>query len=274
MATPIGNIGDITLRAIDILAGADLIVCEDTRVTGKLLKAFDIQPARLLSYNDHNAAARIPAVISALEEKKVVALVSDAGMPLISDPGYKLVRKCNESGINITTAPGANAPLAALQLSGLPCDKFSFLGFLPSKKNARREMISRWSSVQGSLIMFESASRIAGALADLADILGEREAAVTRELTKMYEEVRRGVLGELASFYRKEGGIRGEIVIVVGPAEKESPDMNFDEHILSSLETMSLRDAVSFVAEVTGAPKKKVYQRALELKGDETDAGL
>jgi 16S rRNA (cytidine1402-2'-O)-methyltransferase len=266
VATPIGNLRDISLRALDTLAAADLIACEDTRVTGKLLHAFGIE-GRMLSYNDHNAAQRRGPILKALAEGGRVALVSDAGTPLVSDPGYKLVRECLEAGLPVTSLPGANAPLTALQLSGLPSDKFSFIGFLPPKSGARRALLAQWRGSPGTLLMFESGPRLAAALADLAAALGgEREAAVLRELTKLYEESRRGTLAGLAAAYAGEDPPKGEIVIAVaGAQEKEAGEEDISALLQKALETMSVRDAAESVSAATGAPKKTVYQMALGL---------
>jgi 16S rRNA (cytidine1402-2'-O)-methyltransferase len=264
VATPIGNLRDISLRALDTLAAADLVVCEDTRVTGKLLHAFGIDK-KMLSYNDHNGAMRRGPLIEALEKGGKVAFVSDAGTPLVSDPGYKLVRECLELGINVTALPGANAPLTALQLSGLPSDQFSFIGFLPQKSGARRAHLQEWKNSRGTLIMFETGPRLAASLADIAEVLGGgREAAVTRELTKLYEESRRGTLKELAAAYGAEDPPKGEIVVVVaGAAEEAAGEEDVAALLEKALVTMSVRDAAESVAAATGLPKKAVYRMAL-----------
>ncbi len=268
VATPIGNLGDITRRALEIIEASSLIVCEDTRVTGRLLKAFGIKPARLLAYNDHNADARRPEILAALDGGQMVAMVSDAGMPLISDPGYKLVRDCIEHNYNITSAPGANAPLMALQLSGLPSDKFSFIGFLPAKKKARLDILQEWSDVPGSLIFFESAPRLAESLEAMLEVLGNRQSAIARELTKLFEEVRRGTLEELLDHYRQAGPPKGEIVIVIGPPDRQKMDTNWEEELQKALEDMSVRDAAALISRQTGIPKKRVYEEALKLAGN------
>lgn len=273
VATPIGNLGDISARALETLRGADVVVCEDTRVTGKLLRAFGID-VPLLPYNDHNAARQRPKLLSALSGGKSVALVSDAGMPLISDPGYKLVSACVETGIGVTSVPGASAPLMALQLSGLPSDAFAFAGFLPAKSAARRKALAVWAGVPATLLFFETGPRLAGSLADMLAVFGDRPAAVARELTKMFEEVRRGTLGELASFYEVDGPPKGEIVVVVGaPVETPGGAVDLDALLRDALERMSVRDAAAFVAEQAGAPKKTVYARALELAGKGSENG-
>ncbi len=265
VATPIGNLGDISRRAVETLEKADLIVCEDTRVTGMLLKALAIRPSRLIAYNDHNAGRKRPEILSALAEGLTVALVSDAGMPLVSDPGFKLVRACIDEGFRITSVPGANAPLAALQLSGLPPDKFSFLGFLPPKRKARQEMLERWSAVPGTLIFFETASRLLDTLEDMHSVLGVREAAVVREITKLFEETRRGTIEELLAYYKSEGPPRGEIVIVAGPAAGRGCDADWQGELREALRSMSIRDAVALVAGNNRISRKEVYAMALEV---------
>ncbi|MGE0725362.1 MAG: 16S rRNA (cytidine(1402)-2'-O)-methyltransferase, partial [Alphaproteobacteria bacterium] len=216
VATPIGNRGDITLRAIETLRGADLIACEDTRVTAPFLAGIGVG-APLIAYHDHNAARVRPTIMARLAEGAVVALVSDAGTPLVSDPGFRLVRACIEAGIAVSSLPGASAPLAALVVSGLPTDRFLFAGFPPPKAAARRTMLAGLAAVPATLVLFEGPSRLADSLADMAEMLGDRPAAVARELTKLHEEVRRGSLAALAAHYREAGPPRGEIVVVVGP---------------------------------------------------------
>ena len=210
VATPIGNTGDITVRALELLKSCDAIACEDTRVTAKLLTRFGIRTP-MLPYHEHNAAQMRPQLLARLAAGQVLALVSDAGTPLISDPGYKLVRACIEAGVAVTALPGANALLTALQLSGLPSDRFLFCGFLPNKTAARRAAIAELAAVPATLVMYESAQRLAGLLADLAEELGPRPAAMARELTKLFEEVRRGSLPELAAHYAAAGPPKGEV---------------------------------------------------------------
>ena len=274
VATPIGNTGDITLRALAVLKAADVVACEDTRVTAKLLARFGVQ-ARTVPYHEYNAAAMRPKLLEKLREGQVVALVSDAGTPLISDPGYKLVRSVVEAGLAVTALPGASAVLTALQLSGLPTDRFLFLGFLPARSAARRTAIDEVAGLDATLVCYESAQRLADLLADLADRLGPRPAAVARELTKLYEEVRRGSLAELAAHYAEAGPPKGEVVVVIGAAgdsETEALDeAGFDAALRHALEGASLRDAVAAVARLSGRPRKEVYARALALIG--ADAG-
>lgn len=266
VATPIGNLRDITLRALDILASADVIACEDTRVTGRLLHAHGIE-GRMICYNDHSADAQRGKLLERLAAGARVALASDAGTPLVSDPGYKLVRDCLDLGIPVTSAPGANAPLTALQLSGLPSDKFCFLGFLPAKRQARRDMLAVWKEARATLLMFETGPRLADSLADMRDILGDRPAAVVREMTKMFEESRRGSLGALVDSYIQNGAPKGEIVVAVGAA----PERVFGEEeivalLLQALATMGVKEAAAAVAAQTGLSKKALYEQALVLK--------
>lgn len=269
-ATPIGNLRDITLRALDVLAAADLVVCEDTRVTGKLLKAYDLEK-KMVSYNDHNADRQRGSIIQKLGNGGRVALVSDAGMPLVSDPGYKLVRDCLDLGINVCSLPGANAPLAALQLSGQPSDKFSFLGFLPPKTAGRKAALAEWKDVKGSLVIFETGPRLHDSLCDMLEVLGDRPAAVVREITKMFEESRRGTLGNLVRHYEEAGAPKGEIVIVVGPgAARGYSEDELKDMLAQALETMSVKEAAAHVSAETGESKKALYELALEIrKGDE-----
>ena len=265
-AVPIGNARDITLRALDTLAAVDAIACEDTRVTGKLLGLYGISGS-LISYHDHNADKMRPAILKRIAEGQSVALVSDAGTPLISDPGYKLVRAAQEQGLPVTCLPGASAPLTGLLLSGLPSDRFLFAGFPPSRSAARRSFFASFAQVPATLLFFESAKRLPASLADLAATLGDREAAVTRELTKRFEEARRGTLEELADHYRTDGPPKGEVVLVVGPpgAAPVMGDAEIDALLREAMERLSLRDAAAAVAEASGRPRRAVYQRALAL---------
>ncbi|MEE8189894.1 MAG: 16S rRNA (cytidine(1402)-2'-O)-methyltransferase [Kiloniellales bacterium] len=275
VATPIGNLKDITLRALEVLHRVDLIACEDTRVTGKLLKAHGIKTP-MTPYHEHNAARVRPRLIAALKGGQAVALVSDAGTPLISDPGYKLVQAAIAEGVGVTPLPGACAALTALTASGLPSDRFFFAGFLPNKKTARIKALKELAPVPGSLVIYESARRLAASLTDMAEVLGPRHAAVARELTKLHEELRRGALAELAAHYQEAGAPKGEVVIVVAPPGPgadgaEAPDL--DAALRAALEDHSLRDAVALVAQETGRPRKEVYARALELSALELYSG-
>lgn len=266
VATPIGNLGDVSLRALDVLRGADQIYCEDTRITARLLARHAIK-TKLRSYHDHNAEAMRPAILAALRRGERVALVSDAGTPLISDPGYKLVRAAIAEDLPVTAAPGPSAALAALILSGLPPDVFLFAGFLPKQQNARRAALARLAAIEATLIFYEAPARLAATLADMSDALGARQAAVARELTKLHEEVRRGRLADLAGDYRQNGPPRGEIVIVVGPPEAARPDMDeVDRRLNATLGEHGVREAATRLALETGLPRKELYRRALAIR--------
>jgi 16S rRNA (cytidine1402-2'-O)-methyltransferase len=267
VATPIGNAEDISRRALTTLGAADVIACEDTRTTGALLARYGIATT-LLPYHEHNAPRMRPRLLERLKRGETVALVADAGTPLVSDPGYKLVRAAIDAGIAVTTVPGPSAAIAALVVAGLPTDRFLFAGFLPPRTAARRTALAELAGIRASLIVFEAPGRLAETLADMAAVLGEREAAVARELTKLYEEVQRGTLGELQSRYAAAPPPKGEIVIVVGPpAAAAATDAAIDAALRLALETASLRDAVATVAAATGAPRRRVYGRALALAG-------
>lgn len=266
VATPIGNLGDITLRALEALKIADLIACEDTRVTAKLLSHYGIH-APTLSYNDHNAAERRPAIMNALKEGKRVALVSDAGTPLVSDPGYKLVQAALKENIHVTALPGASSVLVALCLCGLPADRFFFAGFLPAKKEARKKDIAGLAAVPSTLIFFEAARRLPETLALLAEGLGDRNAAVARELTKKFEETTRGTLAGLAAMYHERGAPKGEVVIVVAPPLKTALlAMDIEKELAALLRTHSVKEASALMAKKTGQPRKEMYALALKLK--------
>jgi 16S rRNA (cytidine1402-2'-O)-methyltransferase len=270
VATPIGNLGDITLRALNVLAGCDVIACEDSRVTHKLADRYGITTP-LTPYHEHNAAEARPKLLARLAERQAVALVSDAGTPLISDPGYKLVRAAAEAGHNVTALPGASALLAGLTLSGLPTDRFFFEGFLPAKQGARQKRIAALASIPATLVLFESGQRLPAALADLVAGLGSRAAAVCRELTKLHEEVRRADLATLTRDYAESRETRGEIVIVVAPPQEQAGEVDVDALLRSALARVSLKDAVGEVALATGQPRRAVYQRALELSKETSD---
>ncbi|MCC7273342.1 MAG: 16S rRNA (cytidine(1402)-2'-O)-methyltransferase, partial [Alphaproteobacteria bacterium] len=239
VATPIGNRGDITLRAVETLRGVDLVVCEDTRVSGPFLRTLGVT-APLLAYHDHNAERVRPQIMARLTAGAAVALVSDAGTPLVSDPGFRLVGECIARGVPVTTLPGPSAPLAALVLAGLPTDRFMFAGFLPPRAGARGETLSELARVPATLVFLETAPRLADSLAQMAQMLGDRPAAVARELTKLHEEVRRGPLAALAEHYRTAGPPRGEIVVVVGPpAPRAAADAaEVDAGLRAALATM------------------------------------
>ena len=271
VATPIGNMRDITLRALDVLHAADLIACEDTRVFAKLASHYGIA-APTVAYSDATQDSNERRVLRALSEGKRVALVSDAGMPLISDPGYRLVRAAVADGLAVTSAPGASAVPMALALSGLPTDRFFFGGFLPAKEGDRRRAIASAGTVPATLVFFEAPHRLAASLVDLAELLGSRPAAVARELTKLFEEVRRAPLDELARHYAEHPDIRGEIAIVIGPpGEAEAPSADIlDEALRTALAGASVKDAAAEVAARYGLKRRDVYARALELRREAT----
>jgi len=268
-ATPIGNLKDVTLRALSVLASADLVLCEDTRVTRRLLDRYGLRP-QLLAYHEHNAASVRPRVLARLAEGASVALVSDAGTPLVSDPGYKLVAAAIEAGHKIFPIPGPSAALAALVAAGLPTDRFFFEGFLPAKGGQRKTRIGELAAIPATLVLYETGPRIAASLADLAEGLGLREAAVCRELTKAFEEVRRGTLTNLAAHYSEAGEPKGEIVIVVAPPNETDAEISadaLDDQLNAALKSLSVKDAADTVAEATGMKRRAVYQRALALAG-------
>jgi len=267
VATPIGNLRDISLRALETLAAADVIACEDSRVTRKLTEYFGITTP-LTPYHEHNAAEARPKILARLAEGQAVALVSDAGTPLISDPGFKLVRAARAAGCAVTALPGPSAVMAALAGAGLPTDRFFFEGFLPAKAGARAARVAELEHLPATLVLFETGPRLADSLAALAQGLGDREAAICRELTKLHEEVRRGDLSALAAHYAGEAERRGEFVVVIAPppAGAAAPSADaLDALLAGALDTSSLKDAVATVAEATGVPRRDVYQRALAL---------
>jgi len=267
VATPIGNLRDITLRALDVLGAADVIVCEDTRVFAKLASHYGIA-APTIAYSDATQDLAEPRILRALAAGKRVALVSDAGMPLISDPGYRLVRAALAGDHVVTAAPGPSAVPMALALSGLPTDRFFFGGFLPAKEVERRRAISAAASVPSTLVFFEAPHRLAASLGDLADLLGPRPAAIARELTKLFEEVRRAPLTELADHYARHPEVKGEIAIVIGPPDEAVAPAaaKLDEALLTAMAGASLKDAAAEVAARYGLKRRDVYARALELK--------
>ena len=256
VATPIGNRRDITLRALDVLGAADRVLAEDTRRTGQLLAAHGLS-ARLDSYHDHNAARMVPRVMDWLAAGETLALVSDAGTPLVSDPGYKLVRAAREAGHPVHAVPGPSAAIAALSVAGLPTDRFTFAGFLPPKRAARRTALRGLAGAPGTLVFYETGPRLADALADMAEVLGEREACVARELTKTYEEVRRGTLSELVT----DTPPKGEIVVLVSPGELEAWSAERVDAALAERAGLSAKDASREVAELSGWRRRDVYNR-------------
>jgi 16S rRNA (cytidine1402-2'-O)-methyltransferase len=270
VATPIGHLGDITLRALATIAAADLVLCEDTRVTRKLFNRYGLATP-LLAYHDHNAAEVRPRILQRLAERAAIALVSDAGTPLISDPGYKLVAAAIGANHRVYPVPGASALLAALVSAGLPTDRFYFEGFLPSKAGQRRNRIAEITKIQATLVLYETGPRLAESLADLANGLGPRPAALCRELTKTFEEVRRGPLDELAAHYAKAATPKGEIVLVIAPPDESAQAVSSEEldaRLKRALARGSLKDAVAEVSFETGWKRRAVYARALVLAED------
>jgi 16S rRNA (cytidine1402-2'-O)-methyltransferase len=268
VATPIGNLGDITLRALETLSSADVLACEDTRVTRILLERYGIRN-RPYAYHEHNAQEVGPRLIAALEAGKSVALVSDAGTPLVSDPGYRLGQLALDAGYRVVPIPGASAPLAALVGSGMPSDAFLFAGFLPVKDRGKRDRFAELSKIPATLIFFESPHRIGASVRVAAEVLGrERRAVVCRELTKTFEEFRRGTLGELAEYYDEDRTVKGEIVLLVEPPSYDDiPDIEDVEKLLKDLvSTMPAAKAAAEAAKLTGLPRKELYQRLLDMK--------
>lgn len=265
VATPIGNLGDITLRALSVLARADIIYCEDTRHSAKLLQHYAIA-TRTRPFHDHNEEREGERVIAELKSDKRVAIISDAGTPLLSDPGFKLVRAAAAEGIPIIAVPGASALLSALTTSGLPTDAFFFVGFLPPKQAARRARLAELSSVPGSLVFYEAPHRVAETISDMAHLLGGRQAAIARELTKLHEDVIRGSLAELAEATPVDG-VKGEVVIVVGPEQAQAvSDEALTARLNGALEVMSLKDAAKALADEFGVPKARVYGLGIKAK--------
>jgi 16S rRNA (cytidine1402-2'-O)-methyltransferase len=271
VATPIGNLGDITLRALETLAGVDIVACEDTRITRRLTERYAIT-ALLKPYHEHNAALARPKILEKLAQGASIALVSDAGTPLISDPGFKLVREVCAAGHPVIALPGPSSVLSALAVAALPTDRFFFEGFLPPKQAARRARLAELSRIDATLVMFESGNRVQDTLADLAGIMGTREAAICREMTKMHEEIRRAPVFELAQAAATLE-TRGEFVLVIGPPAAGAQIMAEDEldNVLrSSLQRESVKDAVAHAVELSGRPRREIYARALELAKETT----
>jgi len=266
VSTPIGNARDITLRALDVLKMADAVACEDTRTTAKLMTIHGVH-ASLLPYHDHNAEKQRPLLLARLAKGEAIALVSDAGTPLVSDPGYKLVREAIAAGHRVFPIPGASASLAALAVAGLPTDRFAFLGFPPPKSAARRRWLAEAAAFPGTLILFESPQRLAESLDDAAQILGDREAAVARELTKLFEETRRARLSALAAAYKESGPPKGEVVVVIAPPEESQPSAEDLDRVVGEAlgRGLSVKDAAAEAAARLGIGRKEAYQRALAL---------
>ncbi|MGF1606569.1 MAG: 16S rRNA (cytidine(1402)-2'-O)-methyltransferase [Rhodothalassiaceae bacterium] len=268
VATPIGNLADITARAITVLRAADAIACEDKRVTAKLLHAHGIATP-LLSYHDHNGAQMRPILLQRMREGQAIALVSDAGTPLIADPGFKLVRAAQDDGLAVHPLPGASAALAALSVSGLPTDRFWFEGFLPAKAKARQQALVALKDLRATLIFYESAQRTPQTLAAMAEIFGPREAVLARELTKQFETVRRRVLPDLAAAAAHDDQLKGEVVLLVaGATQTADPNQQLDALLAEALASLSTKEAAAAVSWTLNLPRRTVYQRALELNRD------
>ena len=274
ISTPIGNLGDITQRAAHLLAQADIIACEDTRQTRKLLSLLSISSsAELWAYHDHNGAKVRPKLINVMKAGQQVALASDAGTPLISDPGYKLVTACLENDIPVTAAPGPTAPIVALTLSGLPSDRFSFQGFVPQKKKAARDALEESRLLTMTQIWFETPKRLAATLKMMAGIYGNRYCVIARELTKLHETLYRGMLADLAKQFEGAPILKGELVLVVEGADKHATQVSIEkisELLRARMHKMSLRDAVEEVEDLSGLPRKQIYQLALSISKNKT----
>ena len=269
-ATPIGHLSDVTLRALATMAAVDVLLCEDTRTTGKLLERYGIRN-RLMPYHEHNAAKVRPAILKALGEGQAIALVSDAGMPLVSDPGYRLVADCVANAIPVTAIPGASAVLTALALSGLPTDRFAFLGFLPTKSGERKKLLTEFMNVKTTLIAFESPHRIVDALVDMTSVLGNRRVAVTRELTKLHEEVLRGTASEVQNILSARASVKGEITLVIAPPEQnavQASDETIEAAIDEALKSMPAAKAAADIAKRFELAKKDIYARILARKNE------
>ena len=274
VATPIGNLGDITLRALDTLVAADLIACEDTRVTQKLLTRYGIK-SRLISYHDYSDNSRIIDIIEHVQAGKSVALVSDAGTPLVSDPGYRLIGRLRDAGLDVIPVPGASSVLAAVSAAGLPTDAVHFAGFIAPKSSERRRRLGDLARLKATIVLMESAARLGASLKDAADIFGGGAiACVCRELTKLHETFDRAPLAELAERYGGQGKVKGEIILLIasGGIAREWSDDDIDALLSSALKTLSVRRAADQVAAETGQPRRAIYQRALALKDSDIEA--
>ena len=267
--TPIGNLRDITLRAIDILASANIVACEDTRITRRLLDAYNLRP-RMIAYHEHNASRQRPRILEKLASGNIVCLVCDSGTPLISDPGYKLVQAATQAGYHVTALPGASAVLTGILASGLPTNRFLFAGFPPSRAHARRRFLTEFVSCPASLIFFESPKRLTASIEDMWNVFGERQAAVARELTKRFEEIQRSNLSSLAKDFKNKSVLKGEIVVIIGPPlPRIVTDSQVDKALNARLKKTGVKEASSAVSKALGLPRRSVYQRALELKDKE-----
>lgn len=267
VATPIGNLNDISARALDTLNAAEIIACEDTRVTKKLFALLGISIHKnFICYQNYNEEDKAAGIVDIIKGGQAVALVSDAGSPLISDPGYKLVSLCRKEGIKVYSIPGASAVICALQLAGLPTNRFMFAGFIPNKDKARADLFNELKSINTTLVLYETAPRLLKTLQAAGDVFGTREMAVVREITKLYEEARNGTAQELAQYYT-ENPAKGEIVLVIAPpCQSESAEIDVKNELLSRLQKMSLKSAVEEVTALSGLSKKEVYNQALALK--------
>lgn len=267
VATPIGNLNDISARALDTLNAAEIIACEDTRVTKKLFTLLGISIHKnFICYQNYNEEDKSAGIVDIIKGGQAVALVSDAGSPLISDPGYKLVSLCRKEGVKVYSIPGASAVICALQLAGLPTNRFMFAGFIPNKDKARADLFNELKSINTTLVLYETAPRLLKTLQAAGDVFGTREMAVVREITKLYEDARNGTAQELAQYYT-ENPAKGEIVLVIAPpCQSESAEIDVKNELLSRLQKMSLKSAVEEVTALSGLSKKEVYNQALALK--------
>lgn len=268
VATPLGNLADISLRALSTLAAAGTVLCEDTRVTSRLLQRYSIS-TRLRPYHDHNAAQVRPAILERLEAGEAMALVSDAGMPAVSDPGFKLVRACLDRGIAVDVIPGPTAPVTALTLSGLPTDRFLFAGFLPAKQGQRIAILKELGAVRATLIFFETGPRLAASLGDVAQVLADRQVAVARELTKLHQEVLRGTAQELLGSIADRDRVKGEITLLIGPPSSVAAGVtggDVEQMLRLLLETHPASKAATIAARQTGHPRSQLYELAIKLK--------
>jgi 16S rRNA (cytidine1402-2'-O)-methyltransferase len=267
VATPLGNLADVTLRSLSVLAAADIVLCEDTRISSRLMNRFAISTP-LKPYHDHNAASVRSAILSRLSEGAAIALISDAGMPLVSDPGFKLVRHCIEKGIPVDVIPGPSAPVTALALSGLPSDQFLFAGFLSPKQSGRRRQLKELASFHTTLIVFESANRLLASLKDIAEVMGPRQIAIAREMTKLHQEVLRGDANSLIEKITLRGTLKGELTLVIAPPT-DSVNLSYaevSERLSKLLEDYPASKAAALLAQETGQPKSAIYEMAVELK--------
>lgn len=268
VSTPIGNLKDISKRAEETLKSVQIIACEDTRTTKQLFTLLGLKTeAKLISYHEHNAKTATPKIIELLKKNIDIALVSDAGTPLISDPGFRLVRECRKEKIEVTTIPGANAVLSAIQLSGLPSDSFLFSGFLPPKSSKRKTALQNYTNLQATLVFYETPNRLIETLEDINLILGNREMAVVREITKKFEETKIDTVQNLIQFYTNQGIPKGELVLVIDRAHEETVNEEDVETLIKkTLKNNSLKDTVEIVTSITGQNKKEIYKKALGFK--------